>query len=59
MKTILGTFPIDYIPTVLDNSKLELNVEANDTLMKIEIWDTPGQEDYDRLRPLAFVKLIF
>ncbi|EDR24069.1 GTPase_rho, putative [Entamoeba dispar SAW760] len=45
-------FPQDYIPTVFDNfSRLE-TVDGEQVTMSI--WDTAGQEEYDRLRPMSY-----
>lgn len=47
-----GEFPTEYVPTVFENytAQLELNGEA----ILLHLWDTAGQEDYDRLRPLSY-----
>jgi small GTP-binding protein len=45
-------FPEDYIPTVFDN--YVVNLTANDTTIELGLWDTAGQEEYDRLRPLSY-----
>lgn len=50
-----------YLPTVFDNHITELTLphnprEPTKNLRKLELalWDTAGQEDYDRLRPLSY-----
>ena len=46
-------FPGDeYIPTIFDN--FVAKVMVNNVYIQLNLWDTAGQPDYDRLRPMAF-----
>jgi len=47
-----GTFPETYVPTVFEN--YTASIEHNDKKVLLHLWDTAGQEDYDRLRPLSY-----
>lgn len=47
-----NNFPHEYVPTVFDN--YAVTVMIGDEPYTVGLFDTAGQEDYDRLRPLSY-----
>ena len=44
--------PEKYVPSLFENNTQEVIIEGN--LIKFHVWDTAGQDEYDRLRPLSY-----
>ncbi|KYO28101.1 rho-related GTP-binding protein RhoD isoform X1 [Alligator mississippiensis] len=49
-----GDFPKAYVPTVFE--KYTASFQIGSKTVQIHLWDTAGQEDYDRLRPLSYTE---
>ena len=47
-------FPPKYVPTVFENHTKQMKREKDGSNVILQLWDTAGQEDYDRLRPLSY-----
>ncbi|KAJ3106492.1 GTP-binding protein Rho1 [Phlyctochytrium planicorne] len=47
-----GVFPETYIPTVFETVNKVFTVDGR--TMEFGLWDTAGQEEYERLRPLSY-----
>ncbi|KAF3164807.1 Rho GTPase [Orbilia oligospora] len=49
-----GYFPEKYVPTVFENYIAHTTHKPTGKPIELALWDTAGQEDYDRLRPLSY-----
>jgi small GTP-binding protein len=45
-------FPEQYVPTVFENYYMD--IDMGDCTVNLGLWDTAGQEDFDRLRSLSY-----
>ena len=52
MSYYMDVFPEDYRPKVFENHTAMCMVDG--CPLGLDLWDTAGQEDYDRLRPLSY-----
>ncbi|KAI9207481.1 P-loop containing nucleoside triphosphate hydrolase protein [Polychytrium aggregatum] len=47
-----GRFLGDYVPTIFENSVHSVTID--ETCLELALWDTAGQEGYERLRTLSY-----
>ena len=47
-----NSFPEDYIPTTFELFCANLMIQSKS--VRIDLWDTRGHEEYDRLRPISY-----
>ncbi|KAJ3099533.1 GTP-binding protein Rho1 [Phlyctochytrium planicorne] len=47
-----NVFPEEYVPTVFENHVIDVHLDGRE--IQLALWDTAGQEEYDRLRPLSY-----
>ncbi|QPG75000.1 hypothetical protein FOA43_002340 [Brettanomyces nanus] len=51
---IRGYFPTDYEPTIFENHRAFVSKQNTSEVLTVDLWDTAGQEDYERLRRLSY-----
>eukprot|EP00940_MAST-03C_sp_MAST-3C-sp2_P000629 g629.t1 len=52
LKYVDGKYQETHIPTIFDNKAKRVNCDGK--VVTLTLWDTAGQEDYARLRPLSY-----
>lgn len=45
-------FNLDYVPTVFDS--YVATIKRGEKIVNLQLWDTAGQDEYKRLRPLSY-----
>ncbi|CCK69239.1 Rho family GTPase RHO4 KNAG_0C01260 [Huiozyma naganishii CBS 8797] len=56
MSYVQKTFPTEYVPTVFENYVTTIE-GPQDKCIELALWDTAGQEEYNRLRPLSYTNV--
>lgn len=51
---IRGSFPLAYEPTIFENHRTFVKQVQSKTVLSADLWDTAGQEEYERLRRLSY-----
>ena len=54
VKSLVLIFTQKYVPTVFENYITQTTHRATGKTVELALWDTAGQEEYDRLRPLSY-----
>ena len=49
-----GQFPTSHVPTIFDTYVQDVRIPPNNAIVQLALWDTAGQEEFDRLRPLCY-----
>jgi len=51
-----GEFPQEHVPTIFENTTINrtLDINGEQCELSLDLWDTAGQEQFDRLRILAY-----
>ena len=47
------SLPKRYIPTIFENCLYDVEIDGKN--YTFAVWDTAGQDQYDRLRPLSYL----
>jgi Rho family protein len=47
-----GEFPKEHVPTVFEHNVAEIRIDGR--YVSLSLWDTAGQEEYERLRHMAY-----
>lgn len=51
---IRGSFPLAYEPTIFENHRTFVRQVQSQEVLSADLWDTAGQEEYERLRRLSY-----